>query len=50
MKQLPQPLLINAQGNGFNIWQKSIPKTMKEGMEILNAIQDVYLDRKVTIA
>jgi class I fructose-bisphosphate aldolase len=30
--------------------RKAFQRPMKEGMEILNAIQNVYLDKEVTIA
>jgi class I fructose-bisphosphate aldolase len=30
--------------------RKSFQRPMKEGVEILNAIQDVYLDKSVDIA
>jgi len=30
--------------------RKAFQRPMKEGVEILNAIQDVYLDESVTIA
>jgi class I fructose-bisphosphate aldolase len=30
--------------------RKSFQRPMKEGIEILNAIQDVYLDKKITVA
>ncbi|MBK8482842.1 MAG: class I fructose-bisphosphate aldolase [Saprospiraceae bacterium] len=44
--------VINKRAGGMGLisGRKAFQKTMKEGMEILNAIQDVYLDRKVTIA
>jgi class I fructose-bisphosphate aldolase len=30
--------------------RKAFQKPLKEGIEILNAIQDVYLDKEITIA
>ena len=30
--------------------RKSFQRPMKEGIEVLNAIQDVYLDSDITIA
>jgi class I fructose-bisphosphate aldolase len=30
--------------------RKAFQRSMKEGVEILNAIQDVYLDKEITIA
>ncbi len=39
-----------AGGMGLISGRKAFQRPMKEGVEILNAIQDVYLDSKVTIA
>ena len=39
-----------AGGMGLISGRKAFQRLMKEGVEILNAIQDVYLDRKITIA
>jgi len=39
-----------AGGQGLISGRKAFQKPMKEGVEILNAIQDVYLDHEVTIA
>lgn len=39
-----------AGGAGLISGRKAFQKTMKEGVELLNAIQDVYLDEKITIA
>lgn len=39
-----------AGGMGLISGRKAFQRPMKEGVEILNAIQDVYLDKKVTIA
>jgi fructose-bisphosphate aldolase, class I len=39
-----------AGGTGLISGRKAFQKPMKEGVEILNAIQDVYLDKSITIA
>ncbi|MFZ5554282.1 MAG: class I fructose-bisphosphate aldolase [Bacteroidota bacterium] len=39
-----------AGGHGLISGRKAFQKPMKEGIELLNAIQDVYLDKKITIA
>jgi len=39
-----------AGGMGLISGRKAFQRPMKEGVEILNAIQDVYLDKKITIA
>jgi len=39
-----------AGGMGLITGRKSFQKPMKDGVELLNAVQDVYLDSKITIA
>lgn len=39
-----------AGGHGLISGRKAFQKPMKDGIELLNAIQDVYLDKKITIA
>ncbi len=39
-----------AGGTGLISGRKAFQKPMKEGVELLNTIQDVYLDKKITIA
>jgi class I fructose-bisphosphate aldolase len=39
-----------AGGMGLISGRKAFQRPMKEGVEILNAVQDVYLDKDVTIA
>ena len=39
-----------AGGMGLISGRKAFQRPMKEGAEILNAIQDVYLDKHITIA
>ncbi|HET9431937.1 MAG TPA: class I fructose-bisphosphate aldolase [Chitinophagaceae bacterium] len=44
--------VINKRAGGMGLisGRKAFQRPMKEGVEILNAIQDVYLDQKITIA
>jgi class I fructose-bisphosphate aldolase len=44
--------VINKRAGGMGLisGRKAFQKPMKEGIEILNAIQDVYLDKEITIA
>jgi class I fructose-bisphosphate aldolase len=44
--------IINKRAGGMGLitGRKAFQKPMKEGVRILNAIQDVYLDRTVTVA
>ncbi|MEX0966244.1 MAG: class I fructose-bisphosphate aldolase [Bacteroidia bacterium] len=39
-----------AGGSGLISGRKSFQRPMKEGVELLNAIQDVYLEKKISIA
>ena len=39
-----------AGGMGLISGRKAFQRPLKEGVEILNAIQDVYLDKKIDIA
>ena len=39
-----------AGGTGLICGRKAFQRPMAEGVELLNAIQDVYLDSSVTIA
>jgi fructose-bisphosphate aldolase, class I len=39
-----------AGGTGLISGRKAFQRPMKEGAELLNAIQDVYLDREITVA
>lgn len=39
-----------AGGTGLISGRKAFQKSRKEGVELLNAIQDVYLDKRVTVA
>jgi class I fructose-bisphosphate aldolase len=44
--------IINKRAGGMGLisGRKAFQKDMKVGVELLNAIQDVYLDKDVTIA
>ncbi len=44
--------VINKRAGGMGLisGRKAFQRPMKEGVGILNAIQDVYLDKKITIA
>jgi class I fructose-bisphosphate aldolase len=39
-----------AGGMGLISGRKAFQKPMKEGVELLNTIQDVYLDKSITLA
>ena len=39
-----------AGGQGLISGRKAFQKPMKDGIELLNAIQDVYLDKSITLA
>jgi class I fructose-bisphosphate aldolase len=44
--------VINKRAGGMGLisGRKAFQKSLKEGVEILHTIQDVYLEQKVTIA
>jgi class I fructose-bisphosphate aldolase len=52
MAQAVRTAVINkrAGGTGLISGRKAFQRPMKEGVELLHAIQDVYLDKKVTVA
>jgi class I fructose-bisphosphate aldolase len=52
LQQAVRTAVINkrAGGQGLISGRKAFQKPMKDGIELLNAIQDVYLDKSVTIA
>jgi class I fructose-bisphosphate aldolase len=39
-----------AGGMGLILGRKAFQRPMKEGVEIIHAVQDVYLEKQVTIA
>ena len=52
MAEAIETAIINkrAGGQGLILGRKAFQKDMKVGIELLNSVQDVYLDSKVTIA
>lgn len=52
MAEAVETAVINkrAGGHGLILGRKAFQKPMEEGVQILNAVQDVYLDPKITIA
>ena len=44
--------MINKRAGGMGLisGRKAFQKPMKDGVQLLNAIQDVYLNKNVTIA
>ena len=44
--------VINKRAGGMGLisGRKAFQKPMNQGVELLNAIQDVYLDKNITIA
>jgi len=39
-----------AGGMGLILGRKAFQRPMKEGVEVIHAVQDVYLEKQVTIA
>ena len=52
IQQAVRTAVINkrAGGTGLISGRKAFQKPMPEGVEILNAIQDVYLSKEITVA
>ncbi len=52
LHQAVRTAVINKRAGGMGLisGRKAFQKPMDEGVELLNAIQDVYLDNAVTIA
>lgn len=52
LKEAVKTAVINKRAGGMGLisGRKAFQKPMKDGVELLNAIQDVYLDKDVTIA
>ena len=44
--------VINKRAGGMGLisGRKAFQRPLKEGVELLNAIQDVYLDKEITVA
>ena len=52
MAEAVETAVVNkrAGGHGLILGRKAFQRPMNEGVEILNAVQDVYLDDQITIA
>jgi class I fructose-bisphosphate aldolase len=52
MAEAVRTAVINKRAGGLGLisGRKAFQRPMAEGIELLNAIQDVYLDESVTIA
>ncbi len=52
MQEAVRTAVINKRAGGMGLisGRKAFQRPMKEGVEILNAIQDVYLDKTITLA
>jgi class I fructose-bisphosphate aldolase len=52
LAQAVKTAVINKRAGGMGLisGRKAFQRPMKDGVKILNAIQDVYLDKKITIA
>ena len=52
LHQAVRTAVINKRAGGMGLitGRKSFQKPMKEGVKILNAVQDVYLDKDITVA
>lgn len=52
MAEAVRTAVINKRAGGMGLisGRKAFQRPMKEGVELLNAIQDVYLEKKITIA
>jgi class I fructose-bisphosphate aldolase len=52
LQQAVKTAVINKRAGGMGMisGRKAFQKPMKDGVELLNAIQDVYIDKSVTIA
>ncbi len=52
LQQVVKTAVINKKAGGMGIisGRKTFQKPMKEGVQIFNAIQDVYLDKDITVA
>jgi class I fructose-bisphosphate aldolase len=52
LQQVVKTAVINkrAGGTGLITGRKAFQKPMKDGVELLNAVQDVYLEKEITVA
>ena len=52
LAQAVRTAVINKRAGGMGLitGRKAFQKSMKDGVEILNAVQNVYLDDEITVA
>ncbi|MBP9926131.1 MAG: fructose-bisphosphate aldolase, partial [Cyclobacteriaceae bacterium] len=52
LKEAVRTAIINKRAGGMGMisGRKSFQKSLKEGVELLHAIQDVYLEKKIDVA
>ncbi len=52
LQQAVRTAVINKRGGGMGLisGRKAFQKPMEEGVKLLNALQDVYLDKQITVA
>ncbi len=52
IQQVVKTAVINkrAGGTGLITGRKAFQKSMEEGVELLNAVQDVYLEDRISVA
>jgi class I fructose-bisphosphate aldolase len=52
MAEAVMTAVVNKRAGGMGLisGRKAFQKPMKEGIQLLNTIQDVYLDRSITLA
>jgi class I fructose-bisphosphate aldolase len=52
LEQAVKTAVINKRAGGMGLisGRKAFQKPMKDGVELLNAIQDVYLSKEITVA
>lgn len=52
LTQAVRTAVINKRAGGMGLisGRKAFQRPMKEGVQLLNAIQDVYLDKEITVA
>ena len=52
LQQVVKTAVINKRAGGWGLitGRKAFQKSMKDGIKILNAVQDVYLSKEITVA
>jgi class I fructose-bisphosphate aldolase len=52
LEQIVKAAVINKRAGGFGLitGRKAFQKSMKDGIQILNAVQDVYLSKEISVA